>query len=90
MDDLKEAFIVLTPGFAASEADTTCLPMQQLLVRKFAELYPTMHLIVLSFQYPYQTIEYKWNGIRVLPFNGKNRGGLQRLLLRKKILAYNN
>lgn len=87
MAEQKDAFIILTPGFAASVEDSTCLPMQQQLVKTVAGLNPQMSIFVLSFQYPYHTSEYRWNGITVFPFNGRNRGGIKRLLLRNKVEA---
>lgn len=78
--------IILTPGFAASEEDSTCLPMQQSLVQTFGEIYPQVKIVICSFQYPYCTKTYNWHGATVYSFNGKNRGGLQRLWLRQRIL----
>ena len=85
MTDDRELFVILTPGFASSENDSTCLPMQQQFVKSLGLIYPQLKPVVLSFQYPYHKKEYEWNGIRVIPFNGRNRGGLGRLLLRKQV-----
>ena len=84
MADIKGAFVILSPGFAASADDSTCLPMQQQFVKTISSQYPQLKIIVLSFQYPYHQKEYEWNGITVIPFEGRNKGGVQRLLLRKK------
>ena len=81
----EKTFILLTPGFPSSEGDTTCLPMQQSFVRNLKDMYPQIKIIVLSFQYPYHTNPYKWFDIPVIPFNGRNKGGLTKLLLRKQI-----
>ena len=81
----KETFIILTPGFPESEADTTFLPMQQQFVRALKELHPEIEIVVLSFQYPYHRRVYKWFEIKIIPFGGRNKGGLPKLLLRKKI-----
>ncbi|HET7898826.1 MAG TPA: glycosyltransferase family 4 protein [Flavisolibacter sp.] len=81
----KGTLVILTPGFAASEDDDTCLPMQQSLVRTFRELYPHLQMIILSFQYPYRETKYKWHEVTVYSFAGRNRGGFQRLWLRRKI-----
>jgi len=81
----KETLVILSPGFPESEADSTCLPMQQQFVRTLKQLYPLLDVVVLTFQYPYHQREYKWFEIRVIPFGGRNRGGLQKLLLRNKI-----
>ena len=87
MADKQEAFIILSPGFAASENDSTCLPMQQQFVRKLAVKYPHLKLVVLSFQYPYHNKEYNWHGVNIIPFNGRNAGGWRRLFLRRKIFT---
>lgn len=80
-----QTLVILTPGFPESEADTTCLPLQQSLVGAIEALYPNLKVVVLSFQYPYHKKTYKWFNTTVIPFNGRNKGGLARLLLRKKI-----
>jgi glycosyltransferase involved in cell wall biosynthesis len=85
MNNKKKAFVILTPGFAASDKDSTCLPMQQHFVHTLKALYPELNVIVLSFQYPYHSATYQWYDITVTAFNGKNKGGFARLLLRQKI-----
>lgn len=87
MNKDEKILVILTPGFAKDEADSTCLPMQQQLVRALKETDPRLNIIILSFQYPYHTKNYTWFNIKVIPFNGRNKGGLSRLLLRKKINA---
>lgn len=87
MINKQKAFVILTPGFAASENDTTCLPMQQELVKSISNLHSDIEVIVLSFQYPYGEVTYQWFGTTVYSFNGKNKGGIARLLLRKKVNA---
>ena len=82
----KKTLIILTPGFPKDENDSTCLPMQQQLVETFQKLDSNLNIIVLSFQYPYHGREYYWRGIRVIPFNGQNKGGITRLMLRKTIM----
>jgi glycosyltransferase involved in cell wall biosynthesis len=81
----KEILIILSPGFPESETDSTCLPMQQQFVRALKEMYPELDIVVLTFQYPYHPKEYKWFEVKVIPFGGRNKGGLQKLLLRNKI-----
>lgn len=81
----KKTFIILTPGFPESEADTTCLPMQQYFVKTLKEIQPGLNIIVLTFQYPYHQNPYRWMGIEVIPYGGRNKGGLAKLRLRQKI-----
>jgi hypothetical protein len=87
MSSDEKTLIILTPGFPGSEADTTCLPMQQNLVRSLKVMYPQMNIIILSFQYPYFKKKYTWFDTMVISFDGRNKGGLARLLLRRKLNA---
>ncbi|HMI79392.1 MAG TPA: glycosyltransferase [Ferruginibacter sp.] len=87
MNSENDTLVILTPGFPGSEGDTTCLPMQQRLVRTIKENFPSLDIIVLSFQYPYLKETYKWFDITVSSFNGKNKGGLARLWLRRVLNA---
>ena len=82
----RKTFLILIPGFAANEADTTCLPAQQLLIRKINKLFPSLEIIVLAFQYPFSNKEYAWYGNHVIPFNGKNKNGISRIMLWLKVL----
>jgi len=81
----REIFIILSPGFPESEEDSTCLPMQQQFVRALKEMYPAQEIVVLTLQYPYHHRAYEWFEIKVIPFGGRNKGGLQKLLLRKRV-----
>jgi glycosyltransferase involved in cell wall biosynthesis len=87
MNSENKTFIILTPGWAQSEADTNCLPMQQSLVKTLKRTYPQLNIIILAFQYPYFKKTYDWHGTRVTSFNGQNKGGIARLLLRREINA---
>lgn len=69
-----EALVILTPGFAANEADTTCLPPQQIFVKALKQAYPNVHLIILTFHYPFRKDHYNWFGCEVVSFNGKDWG----------------
>jgi len=85
MSKAEKALVILTPGFPKDEADSTCLPLQQQLVRALKETHPDINIIVLTFQYPFRTESYYWFNTKIIPFNGQDKGGLYRLLLRKKI-----
>jgi len=87
MSSERKTFIILSPGFPENETDSTCLPLQQSFILSLKELYPQLEIVILSFQHPYHKIRYKWFGMDVIPFSGRNKGGLTRLLLRKKINA---
>lgn len=81
----KRILLILTPGFAAGESDTTCIPLQQSLVPALQKADPGLGIMILAFQYPYHQQAYRWRNVQVIPFNGRNKGGLSRLWLRKKI-----
>jgi glycosyltransferase involved in cell wall biosynthesis len=81
----RPLFIVLIPGFPDDESDKNCLPFQQKFVKTFKEIHPELEVAVIAFQYPYKTAAYRWFGIPVFPFGGKNRGGIYRLLLRRRL-----
>ncbi|HWI91446.1 MAG TPA: glycosyltransferase family 4 protein [Flavisolibacter sp.] len=85
MTSKQKAFIILTPGFAESETDTNCLPMQQSFVKSLSKLYPDINIIVLSFQYPFSKRTYQWFNATVMSCNGRNKGGLQGIFLRSRI-----
>lgn len=82
-----DTLVILSPGFAASEEDINCLPMQQAFIRCLKESYPDSHIIILAFQYPYYKKTYQWHGITVISFAGKNKGGIARLLLRRRVYS---
>ena len=82
----NKTLIILTPGFPANEADSTCLPFPQLFVKTLKQLNPALHIIVFTFQYPFTDLEYNWHGIKVIPFNGQNKGRINRLLVWNAVL----
>lgn len=75
---MRNTLIILTPGFPENEADTTCLPDRQIFVRVLRDTYPDLNIVVLSFQYPFQSREYYWEGVRIIALGGKGRSGLLR------------
>ncbi|MGG9964223.1 glycosyltransferase family 4 protein [Ferruginibacter sp. SUN106] len=85
MHSVNDTLIILTPGFPSSVADTTCLPLQQSFVKHFKELYPKTNIIVLSFHYPFTKTTYNWYGATIISFNGHNKRGVHKLLLRRSI-----
>lgn len=81
MQPERKTLIILSPGFAANEADTTCLPSKQQFVLQLLENFPDMQIIVLAFHYPFTRSDYQWKNARIISFNGGNKGGLRRLAL---------
>ena len=85
MTEKEKTFILLTPGFAKDEADTNCIPLHQALVRSFKQRFPWLRIVVLTFDYPYFKRNYNWFDIEVVSFNGRNKGGLKKLLLWRRV-----
>ncbi|MCU7548971.1 glycosyltransferase [Chitinophagaceae bacterium LB-8] len=75
----REAFVILTPGFPASESDDTCLPERQVFVRSLIKQYQDIDIIILTFHYPYTANQYKWYGAEVISFGGQNHGKFKKL-----------
>jgi len=84
MQKLK-TFVILSPGFPRDEADSTCLPAQQAFVLALKNDFPSIKIVVFSFQYPHSPKPYTWKGVDVIPFNGRGRAKFFRLFLWKKV-----
>ena len=78
--DIK-TLVILSPGFPGDEADTACLPSQQIFIRALNKNFPFVKIIILSFQYPFSTSVYSWYGNMVIPFNGLKKGMIARWFL---------
>jgi len=76
----RNNLVLLIPGFPADESDSTCLPAQQAFLLALKENYPSVNLTVVSFQYPYRSGTYQWNGIPVYALNRGNKGGIFRII----------
>jgi glycosyltransferase involved in cell wall biosynthesis len=79
MNEQAKTLVILSPGFPKNEADTTCIPPQQVFVKNLKHNFPQLNIIVLAFEYPFFSIPYQWNDITVIPFGGRNRAKLFRL-----------
>lgn len=78
MQHKPQTLVILSPGFPENESDSTCLPLQQVLIKTIRKNYPHIKLVVLAFHYPFKKQSYNWNGIPVQAFGGKSRGKLFR------------
>ena len=87
MTNNEKTFVILTPGFAKDEADSTCIPTQQNFVRVLKEMYPDLAIVILALDYPYFIRRYQWYNNTVISFNGRNRGGISKFLRRRKIVS---
>jgi glycosyltransferase involved in cell wall biosynthesis len=77
----SKTLVILSPGFPKDEADTNCLPSQQIFIKALNRNFPFLQIIILSFQYPFSTSAYYWYGNRIIPFNG-----MQKTLVEKPIM----
>ena len=80
----NKSLIIFTPGFAADEQDSTCIPALQQFVLEVKKLRPDLKLRVFSLHYPFTARNYLWNGIECYSFGGKNRGGIFGFFLRAR------
>src|SRR5688572_599402 len=81
----KPVLVIFIQGFAKDEEDSVCLPAQQSFIQTINKNYPQVEHIIFAFQYPYFKKEYNWYSNKVISFGGRNRGGLPRLLLWRKV-----
>jgi glycosyltransferase involved in cell wall biosynthesis len=75
----NRTLIILSPGFPANEADTTCVPALQTFVKALKQTYPALNFIVIAFQYPFFERDYSFYGVRVISLNGRNKGKFNKL-----------
>lgn len=81
MSELQKTLIILSPGFPKDEADTTCLPTQQLFVKGLQAQYPELKIIVLAFRYPFVKTTYEWHGVEIISLNNREKGFVNHLAL---------
>jgi len=82
---LDKIFVIISPGFPANEADTTCLPFAQSFIKSLNKNFPSLKIIVLSFQYPFFKGMYQWNGNTIISFYDKGKGKIKRFLFWRKV-----
>lgn len=69
---ITKHLLFLVPGFPKDENDFNCIPPLQEYLLKFISTYPSIKISVIAFQYPYLNKTYLWEGINVVPLDGKN------------------
>lgn len=67
---MGSTFVIIIPGFARNEQDTTCIPLSQSFIKAVNRLYPELEVIVITLDHPPTRSEYTWFGNRVIPLNG--------------------
>jgi len=86
MSNKPEALVIFTPAFPVNEADEVWLPWLQVLVKAFNRNYPSMKIIIFSFQAPQSVAAYKWHNNLVIPFNGMRKKRLARVIMWSNII----
>jgi len=68
----KKVIVILTPGFARDEQDTTCIPFLQQYIKTLSDMQPDIELRVIAFQYPFNRGCYNWKGINIYSAGGNS------------------
>ena len=69
--------IWVTPGFAANEQDSQCIPPMQLLAKALMEV-DGLQLHIISLHYPQNNAPYRWHDAQVYPCTSKGPGAKTR------------
>jgi glycosyltransferase involved in cell wall biosynthesis len=85
MKDKQLTFIIISPGFAIDEKDSTCLPLQQNLIKAINRNFPGIKIIILALRYPSIQSEYDWYGNKVITFGRRNKGKISTFFLWRKV-----
>ena len=72
--------VLLTPGFARDETDTTCTTFLQDYLLALKRIHPEIQLEVVALQYPFDRNRYLWNGITIYSAQGKSSTYFNRLI----------
>lgn len=67
-----KTIVLLTPGFAKDEADTSCIPLLQDFARELKMQCGDWKIYIIAFQYPPVKKDYLWNGIRIFSIGGND------------------
>ena len=80
--------VILTPGFPENEEDSSCIPPLQDFVKTLALTKKSWKISIVSFHYPYQKHQYKWNDINVFCAGGKNGKGWKKVRTWARVWNY--
>ena len=83
----KISLVILTPGFAADENDSTAFTYLQLYLEKLHSVYPEIQIHIVSFHYPLTAGKYVWKGLSVYAVGGTLRTSMK-IFLWIRILSY--
>ena len=76
----KKHIVWISPGFAANEDDSSCIPTLQDLAFELTKD-EFVQLSIVALHYPTSVSPYTWKGIKVYPLNGNNQQGLKKMTL---------
>jgi glycosyltransferase involved in cell wall biosynthesis len=79
MKHKPSTLVILSPGFPSDEADTACLPAQQVFVKAVNRNFPGLRVVIIAFEYPFRRDDYSWFGNRVIAVGGWKRGWISKL-----------
>lgn len=85
MKSRESTLVILSPGFPKNEADSVCMPAQQLFIQELKRDFPKLKIIVLTFEYPLTVAAYSWYHLPVFPFNTWKKGRLSKLFIWSRI-----
>lgn len=68
--DSKKHIVICTPGFAAHEDDSTCIPPLQAYVKELSK-HNKINLTVISLHYSSKS-KYSWHGVEVIAIGANN------------------
>ncbi|KAA2239028.1 glycosyltransferase [Chitinophaga agrisoli] len=85
MSNTRKTLVIISPGFPADEADSTCIPPQQVFVKALKEVSPELHVIVLTLQYPFFSRTYDWHGVQVISFGTEKSSRPYRALVMLRV-----
>jgi glycosyltransferase involved in cell wall biosynthesis len=75
-----EHIVLLSPGFARDETDTTCTTFLQDYLLALKRIHPGLVIELIALQYPYDRSHYQWNNIPVYSAQGKSSTYLSRIV----------
>jgi 1,2-diacylglycerol 3-alpha-glucosyltransferase len=70
--NLNKHIVWITPGFASSPEDDTCIP-PLIEYLKWIKTHSNITVSIIALQYPFTSAPYEMYGAKVYPLNGKNK-----------------
>ncbi len=67
----NKTLVLISPGFAINEEDTTNLPFLQLLIKALNKKFPDWNIVIIAYQYPHTRSTYTWYGNKVISLYAK-------------------